>query len=125
MQQGIILVAVKHILGFTIILLFLVAGDVLSCLSGHFMPGSVIGMILMFVALCLGLVKADWIRQSAEFLTKNMTIFFIPSAIGIMEEWGIIKANILPWSVIIVVGWLLVLFSAGWTEQLIAKLKRK
>lgn len=89
------------------------------------MPGSVIGMVLMFAALCLGLVKADWIRQSADFLTKNMTIFFIPSAIGIMEEWGIIKANILPWSVIIVVGWLLVLFSAGWTEQLITKLKRK
>ncbi len=107
-------------LGFIIILTFLVMGEALSVLIGHFMPGSVLGMVLLFLALCLKIVKADRIRGAAEFLTGNMTVLFIPSAIGIMEQWGLIRNHMLPWIVIVVGCWALVLASAGWTHQLVS-----
>ena len=39
------------VIGFTIILAFLVAGELVSALIGHFMPGSVIGMVLLMFSI--------------------------------------------------------------------------
>ena len=113
------------LIGFSIILAFLVAGELISKLTGHFMPGSVIGMVLLFLALCCRLIRPEWIRQTSEFLTKNMTVLFLPSAIGIVEQWGLIRSNIVAWAVVMVAGWFLVFISAGWTHQLIARIKKK
>lgn len=113
------------IIGFTIILSFLVVGELLSTLLGHFIPGSVLGMMLLFLALCFKLIRPEWIRQASDFLTKNMTVLFLPSAIGIVEQWGLIRANIVTWVVTMVVCWLLVFASAGWTHQAISKLRKK
>ena len=113
------------IIGFTIILSFLVVGELLSTLLGHFIPGSVLGMVLLFLALCFKLIRPEWIRQASDFLTKNMTVLFLPSAIGIVEQWGLIRANIVTWVVTMVVCWLLVFASAGWTHQAISKLRKK
>lgn len=113
------------VIGFAIILTFLVAGELLSTLMGHFMPGSVLGMLLLYLALCCKLIRPEWIRQTSEFLTKNMTVLFLPSAIGIIEQWGLIRTNIVTWVVIMVVCWLLVFASAGWTHQAISKIKKR
>lgn len=111
--------------GFAIILFFLVLGEVVSSLIGHFMPGSVIGMILLFTALCFKLIRPEWIRQASEFLTKNMTVLFIPSAIGIIDQWGLVRSNIVPWLVILLVCWAMVLASSGWTHQAVARFVTK
>lgn len=113
------------VIGFSIILAFLVVGELISSLIGHFMPGSVIGMLLLFASLCFKLIKPEWIRQASDFLTKNMTVLFIPSAIGIVDQWGLIRTNLVTWLVIMVVCWTLVLASSGWTHQTITKFKRK
>lgn len=113
------------IIGFTIILLFLVLGEFLSALTGNHMPGSVLGMILMVLALYFKLIRPEWIRKSSEFLTKNMTVLFIPSAIGIIDQWGIIKADLVSWIVIMFGCWFLVFAATGWTHQLVANIKRK
>lgn len=113
------------ITGFCIILAFLVAGELISSLTGHFMPGSVIGMVLLFLALCARLIKTEWIRQASDFLTRNMTVLFIPSAIGILDQWGIIRADLVTWLVMTVVCWALVLAASGWTHQAVARLKKR
>lgn len=113
------------IIGFSIILAFLVIGEFISLLIWHFIPGSVIGMLLLFVALCLKLIKPEWIRQTSDFLTKNMTVLFIPSSIGIIDQWGLIRTSFAAWLIIMVVCWGLVLASSGWTHQLITKISKK
>lgn len=113
------------IIGFTIILFFLLAGDIISSLTGHFIPGSVIGMVLLFAALCMKIIRPEWIRSASDFLTKNMTVMFIPAAIGIVEQWGLIKTNLIPWIVIVFAGWLMVLAASGWAVQIVSQKKRK
>lgn len=107
--------------GFGIILLFLALGECLSIIIGHFVPGSVIGMLLLFVALVTKLVKVEQIKDVAHFFTGNMTIFFIPSFMGIMDQWGIIKVSWLGWLGVIVVSTLLVMATSGYTVQLLVK----
>lgn len=117
------------IIGFFIILAHLVAGNLLSALIGGFIPGSVTGMVLMFISLLTGIVKDHQIRTVATFLTDNMTMFFLPAFMGIMDLWGIIRMNIVAWVVVVVASTLMVLLAAAFTqdgiESLLSKFKGK
>lgn len=117
------------IIGFFIILAHLVAGNLTSTLIGGFIPGSVIGMVLMFISLLTGIVKDYQIRTVSTFLTDNMTMFFIPAFMGIMDLWGIIRMNIVAWVAVVVATTLMVLLSTAFTQDgiecLMSKIKGK
>lgn len=113
------------IIGFFIILAHLVAGNLLSTLIGGFIPGSVTGMVLMFISLLTGIVKDHQIRTVATFLTDNMTMFFLPAFMGIMDLWGIIKMNIVAWVVVVAASTLMVLLAAAFTQDGIESLLSK
>lgn len=114
-------------IGLFFILAFLAIGNLLSGLLGGFMPGSVIGMLLLFVSLLTGLVQDRWIRQVATFLTDNMMIFFMPAFMGIMDLWGVIKMNLWAWVAILILSTALVLVATGVVQDLIERisLRRK
>lgn len=117
------------IIGFFIILAHLVAGNLISTLIGGFIPGSVIGMVLMFISLLTGIVKDYQVRTVSTFLTDNMTMFFIPAFMGIMDLWGIIRMNIVAWVAVVVATTLMVLLSTAFTQDgiecLMSKIKGK
>ena len=48
-------------------------------------PGALIGMLILFLLLSTGMVKAEWIEFGANLLIGNLLLFFIPSAIGIIN----------------------------------------
>lgn len=111
-----------QIKGIFIILLYYALGNTVSCLTGRFIPGSVIGMLLLFVSLVLKLVEPASVRAAAEFLTKNMSIFFVPASIGIMEQWGIIRANLFAWVGVCFISTIMVLLSAGLVQDGLASM---
>ena len=103
--------------GFFIIIAHLAAGNLISVLSGDFLPGSVAGMVLLFISLLTGLVK-DWqIRKVAGFLIDNMTIFFLPAFMGIMDLWGMIRLDLWAWLSVVVLTTILVLLAAAYTQE--------
>ena len=107
--------------GVFIIILYYVLGNVVSSLTGHFIPGSVIGMLLLFLSLVFRLVKPSRIRPVAEFLTGNMTVFFIPASLGIMEQWGLIRSGFIGWVGVTFISTLLVLVSTGLMQDFLIK----
>ena len=111
--------------GLFIILIHLVIGNVISFCTGEFIPGSVLGMIILFLSLMAGIVKEDSVRDVALFLTDNMAIFFIPALIGILEMWGLIKMHFLAWVALLTITALLVMAVSGWTKQLTDRIRRK
>lgn len=56
-------------------------------------PGSVVGMILLFGLLCGGILKIGQIQQVSDFLLKHMAFFFVPVAVGLMNYWNIFYTN--------------------------------
>lgn len=108
--------------GVFIIIFYYVLGNVLASLSGHIVPGSVIGMLLLFFSLTAKIVKPEWIRSVAGFLTRNMTVFFIPASIGIMNQWGLIKSSLIGWTGVVFISTLLVLVSTGLMEDSLIRL---
>ena len=69
-------------LGLFYILLFWLIGNALSILTGGYVSGNIIGMILLFAALCMRWVKAETVRPAAKFLLGAMALFFVPYGVG-------------------------------------------
>ena len=103
--------------GIFIILAFLLLGEKCSHFMSDFIPGSVLGMMLLFVSLVTKLIKADDVRAAANFLTKNMALFFVPASIGIMSSWNLISQNILPLTLISVMTTVLVIAVVAFIQE--------
>ncbi len=110
-------------ISFCIILFFLVLGEVASYLISNFIPGSVIGMLLLFVALLLKWVKPENVRPAATFLIKNMPIFFIPAFI--LEQWDIIRLNLVEWILVVLLSTIAVFLTSGFTAKIVMKAKQR
>jgi Putative effector of murein hydrolase LrgA len=74
------------------ILLFYFLGQLLSLLMHGFIPGSVLGMILLFLSLFFKIIKPGYVKDTATVITKNMAVFFVPAAVGLMA-YGKLLSN--------------------------------
>ncbi|MDR1605891.1 MAG: CidA/LrgA family protein [Streptococcaceae bacterium] len=72
------------------ILLFSLAGEILSTGFNLPVPGSIIGMLLLFLALKFKLIRLRQIYDAGQFMIENMTILFLPAGVGIMSHWDAI-----------------------------------
>ncbi len=92
-------------------------GEALSRVIGGFMPGSVLGMVVLFAALKTGVVKADDIKGVATMLLDNMILFFVPIGVGLIATYKVIGPNMLVIVATLVVTTLLVIAVVGWMQQ--------
>lgn len=79
--------------GIFIVLFFFALGELAAWLLNGFIPGCVAGMILLFAALCLKLVKPGRIKPVAKFLCDNMALFFVPAGVGIINAMDILSKH--------------------------------
>lgn len=103
--------------GILIILFFWLVGNTLSMLSGGYVSGNIIGMILLFASLCLKWVKPETVRPAARFLLGAMALFFVPYGVGLIDSYEVILDNILAIVVSGIISTVLVLYVAGRTFQ--------
>ncbi|WP_017798355.1 CidA/LrgA family protein [Oceanobacillus kimchii] len=87
------------------------------------LPGSVIGMILLFVLLSTGLVKPSWVDQGALLLVKHLPLFFIPATVGIVSFLDLFTGSGLLLIVIIIISTALVIVISGHVSQWLVRKK--
>ena len=89
------------------------------------LPGNIVGMLLLFGLLSLGLVRETWIQEGATLLTKHLAFFFIPIAVGLME-WGALFRREGHWLLLaLVVSTLAALLTTGGLAHLFTTILRK
>lgn len=103
------------------ILVFYGLGSLLSALIGHFIPGSVLGMLLLFVALSSGWMKSERVERSAKFLLDHMMLFFIPVTVGLMTAYDLISRHFLAFVVSALLSTVLVILVVGAIVQALEK----
>lgn len=81
----------KGLKGILLILGFWLLGEALSWVIGKYVPGNVLGMVMLFCSLQLGWVNEESVRAVSDFLTKNMAVMFLPPGIGIVVAYPILK----------------------------------
>lgn len=99
----------KQIKQLTLLLLFWVIGELIVKSAGLPIPGSIIGMLLLVIALRLKIIRINQVEEVAHFLIDNMALFFIPAGVGLMCYLDIIKSEWQPIVMAIVISTLLVM----------------
>lgn len=82
--------------GVTWLLLFQCAGEAVSHLLALPVPGPVVGMLLLFVALRSRDRIPDSIAVAADGLAKHLSLLFVPAGVGVMMYFGRLAGEWLP-----------------------------
>ena len=70
---------------FAILYLMLFAGEWLAELLPVGVPGSILGLLLLFFGLTTQVIKVEWIMFGAGLLIRYMAVLFVPVSVGIIK----------------------------------------
>lgn len=115
----------KYLKQFGIILLITAVGEIIRFLVPLPIPGSIYGLLLMFILLMTNVIKLPQVKDAAMFLIEIMPVMFIPAAVGLLNSWGDLQPIIIPTVVIIAVSTVVVMAVTGLTAQAIIRRDRK
>src|SRR5690606_21086890 len=60
-------------------------GNWIQTAFGLIIPGSVIGMMILFILLTTNVIKAARIEKGANFIINNLVLCFIPATVGLIN----------------------------------------
>ena len=100
---------------------FTLAGEALQRLIPLPIPASVYGLVLLFAALCLKWVKVEQIRDVGGFFTSILPVLFVSPAVGIVEQWDVIRPQLLAIALLIVASTVLTFGISGSITQCLSR----
>lgn len=115
----------KYLRQLFVILLICFVGELLHRLLKLPIPGNVLGMIILFLLLCTGVIKIEMIEDISRFLLDHLAFFFIPAGVGLIACLGILEKNWLPLLSICLIITVVVMVITGHTVQLFKRGRSK
>ena len=113
--------ALKMLVAFAHLFLFLGLGELIVYFIEIPLPGNILGMILIFVALKLKLIKLEAVKPASDLLIQYLMLFFVPFGVGLLAYFDFIKMH---WSVLMVaagVSTLITLYITAIVQQKLEK----
>jgi holin-like protein len=105
--------------GIAALLLFQLLGESLVFLTKLPVPGPVVGLVLLFLALQLGRrtgrAPFPQVEGAAGALLSNLGLLFVPAGVGIVSLWGVLQSQLGPIAVVLVVSAAFTLAVTVWT----------
>ncbi|MFQ5754825.1 MAG: CidA/LrgA family protein [Acidiferrobacterales bacterium] len=104
----------------TMLLVFQLVGEVISQASGLPIPGPVVGMLLLFLALHVRSAMVERLRETAQNMLQHLSLLFVPAGVGVMlhlrrveHEWIAITLALVLSTVLTIVVTALTIRSVG------------
>jgi holin-like protein len=72
---------------------FAIFGDTVCYWLHISFPGSILGMLLLFLLLKLNILPIKWFEAGANFLLGQMLLFFIPPVLGIIQYTNLLESE--------------------------------
>lgn len=88
-------------------------------------PGSIIGMILLFILLKYKVIKLENINEISNFFLDNMAIFFIPAGVSLIKSLDLISDNVFVLVITIFVSTIIVMYATGKLVDIMINKKAK
>ena len=116
----------KYLRQICLILLFCFLGELCRYLIPLAIPASIYGMVLLFGALALKIVRIESVRQTGFFLTSILSLLFVAPMVQLMDFWPVLRPVLIPTLVICLAGTIIVFAVSGIvTQWLIRKGEKK
>ena len=100
---------------------FSLLGEALNRLIPLPIPAAVYGLVLVFTALCLKIVKVEQISKVSDFLLTILPILFVSPAVNLLESWNILAPQVIPIALLVMSSTILVFVVAGLVSQLFCR----
>ncbi|MEL4889507.1 CidA/LrgA family protein [Pectobacterium betavasculorum] len=104
---------------FLLIYACLYLGIGLSALLPITLPGSIIGMLILFLLLSLQIIPAPWVKPGCHQLIRYMALLFVPVGVGVMQYFDLLRAQFAPVVVSCAVSTLVVLITVSACSHLV------
>ena len=88
-------------------------------------PGSIIGMILLFILLKAKVIKLESINEVSNFFLDNMAIFFIPAGVSLIKSLDLISDNVFVLLITIFISTIKVMYVTGKLVDIMINKKSK
>ncbi|MDT8859339.1 CidA/LrgA family protein [Alkalihalobacillus sp. MEB130] len=86
-------------------------------------PGSIIGMLLLFLALSMKLFPLRYIEEGSSFILRHMPLLFLPVTVGILQFLDVFSGGGFLLILITFVSTLIVMAVSGIVGQTLVKKK--
>ncbi|MCJ8008796.1 CidA/LrgA family protein [Lederbergia wuyishanensis] len=113
---------VKIILQIALLYLIFMLGSWIQKTLNLFIPGSIIGMLILFILLATSIFKQEWIEKGSFLLIKYLPLLFLPVTVGIISFPELLNIKGVLLIIIILISTALVMITTGMlTQQLLRK----
>lgn len=108
-----------------VISVIMIISKVIESVLPFVMPASVIGLVLLFIALCTKAVKLEQVETVGNALVDNIGLLFVPAGISVINSFDILAAHPILIIGLIIISTFLLLAFTGWVSQAFIKLNPK
>jgi len=115
---------IKIIVQIGILSCIYLVGNFIQQTLGLFIPGSVIGMILLFILLMTNVIHVKWIEAGSAFLNKYLAILFVPATVGIVNYLHLFAGKGFLLFVVVMLSTILVMGGSGLVSEWALKRKQ-
>ncbi|WP_409308859.1 CidA/LrgA family protein [Pectobacterium sp. B1J-3] len=113
----------QYLRAFALIYLCLLAGNAISALLPLTIPGSIIGMLVLFALLASQILPSTWVKPGCHLLIRYMALLFVPIGVGVMSYYELLKQQFGPIVVSCAISTFIVMLVVGFSTQLMQREK--
>lgn len=114
----------KYLKQIVYILLFTLAGQVLERIVPFPIPGAIYGLLLLFLALCFGIIKVEDVEDVSKFLISVLPVLFVAPSVNLLAYWNVVAKDLVPIITVTVLTTFLVLGVSGLVTGWLLKKKK-
>lgn len=68
------------------------AGEAVKYILPFPIPGSIYGMVIMFILLLTGILKLEKVEKVSDFLIDCISVMFVPGGVGLIKSWSTLQS---------------------------------
>lgn len=88
----------------TLLLVYQLIGEIIVQFTRLPVPGPVVGLLLLFLTLCVRGALAEPLRDTANGILQHLSLLFVPAGVGVMVHFSRISGEWLPIIVAVLVS---------------------
>ncbi|MDE5415851.1 CidA/LrgA family protein [Alkalihalobacterium chitinilyticum] len=115
----------RIIMHIAILYLFYWVGAWIQQTFDLFIPGSIIGMLLLFVLFATKVIKPKWIEYGTSLLLRHMPLLFLPVTVGVLNFLDVFSGKGFLLVIIALISTIIVMVCSGALSQLLATRKEQ
>ena len=94
LQKGVQLVR-----SLVILYIILLLGNLISQYVSVGIPGSIWGLLILFIGLTTRIIRLEWIYLGSSLLIRYMAVLFVPVSVGIIKYYDLLVSQ---WKILLI-----------------------